>query len=209
MLACWREAGIDVPRELSAEHPDLAGRRSLVLEFLEGPLLLQLLKPKAKTPAAQRDQLLRRFGSDWRARHDLAVQRADPAFIQEHGSLAHVLVQGERFVTFDLEQGFRSRGSVLPVLAKEVADTLRTLMGRGDPASFLPDLASLVSGYGDRERLHSVIDYYLRPQYLAHRLAWRFDRWREKKLGRRASKYAALEELEAVLRATQGPVSDQ
>lgn len=199
LLALWSEAGLDVPRELSAEHPGLAGPDVLVLEFLDGTHMLHLLKAKAGTAAAERDVLLRRFATDWKRRHDIALERADPAFIQEHGSLAHVLVAGDRLVTFDLEQGYRSRGTVMPVLAKEVANTLRTLMGRGDKAAFEADLHSLVEGYGDNERLTAVVAYYLRNPNPARALLWRLDRWRERRLDRRASKYEAVEALQAVL----------
>jgi len=200
LLTAWRAAGVDVPAELSATHPELAGPRVNVLEWVEGPLLLALLKRKADTTDEERDRLLRRFADGWRRRHDTAVERGDPSFVQEHGSLAHVIVCGDRLVTFDLEQGFRPRGTVLPVLAKEVADTLRTLMGRGDPERFEDDLRSLVAGYGDDARLRTVVDHYLRPTG-PRALLRALDRRRERRLGRRASKYAALEALDALLRS--------
>jgi hypothetical protein len=199
LLALWSKAGLDVPRDLSAEHPGFAAPHGLVMEYLDGTHMLHLLKRKAETPAAERDRLLRRFAADWKHRHDIALERSDPAFIQEHGSLAHVLVAGDRLVTFDLEQGYRSRGAILPVLAKEVANTLRTLMGRGDQAAFQQDLRSLVVGYDDTPRLTAVADYYLRNPNPLRALVWILDRWRERRLGRRASKYEALEALESVL----------
>jgi hypothetical protein len=200
LLALWSEAGLDVPRDLSADHPELTAPLGLVMEFLGGTHMLHLLKPKAGTSAAERDRLLRRFAAGWKWRHDLALSRSEPAFIQEHGSLAHVLVTGDRLVTFDLEQGYRSHGSVLPVLAKEVADTLRTLMSRGDRTTFHQDLCSIAAGYGDVDRLRAVTDYYLHNKNPLRAMLWRLDRWRERRLGRRASKYEALEALQAALR---------
>jgi hypothetical protein len=200
LLALWSQAGLDVPRNLAAEHPDLTTPLGLVMEFLDGTHMLHLLKSKAKTSAPERDQLLRRFAADWKRRHDLALSQSEPAFIQEHGSLAHVFVTGDRLVTFDLEQGYRSSGPVFPALAKEVADTLRTLMSRGDQTSFHQDLSSLVAGYGNEERLADVTDYYLHNKNSLRAMLWRIDRWREQRIGRRASKYKALEALRDVLR---------
>ncbi len=206
LLRAWREAGVDVPRELSERHPELAGPRVLVLEWVEGPLLLALLKRKAGTPPAERDRLLRRFGADWRRRHETALRRSDPSFIQEHGSLAHVIVAGDRFVTFDLEQGFRPGGPVPPALAKEVADTLRTLMGRGDPDRFRDDVRAVVAGYAEPGPLRAAVDSYLRPSG-PRALVRAVDRRRERMLGRRATKYAALEVLDEVLRETDPEVA--
>ena len=209
LLAQWSAEGFDVPRELSAEHPGLAGPRQLVLEWVGGPHLLHVLKAKSSTPRPERDRLLSRFASEWRRRHDLATERDDPSFIQEHGSLAHVLVVGERLVTYDLEQGYRRRGSVFPALAKEVADTLRTLRGRGDPDHWKDDLRVLVASYGDRDRLQRVVDRYLRPGNPLLRLVWAADRLRERLTDRRGSKSEALAGLEQVLHEAPPPRDDE
>ena len=200
LLALWSQAGLDVPRDLATERPEFTTPQGLVMEFLDGTHMLHLLKAKAETSASERDQLLRRFAADWKRRHDLALSQSEPAFIQEHGTLAHVFVTGDRLVTFDLEQGYRSSGPVFPALAKEVADTLRTLMSRGDQTFFHQDLCSLVSGYGDDKRLEAVTDYYLHNKNSLRAMLWRIDRWREQRIGRRASKYAALEALRSALR---------
>ena len=199
LLSLWREAGLDVPAELSAEHPDQRGPATLVLEHVDGPTLLERVKRKAGLSRAERDPLLRRFGQQWRARHDLALARDDASFLQEHGSLGHVLLCGERMVTFDLEQAYRPGVPVFPVLAKEVANTLRSLHPRVGDELFDDDLAALVEGYGDRERLALVCDEYLHNPSALRRLLWWCDRKLEARLTRRSSKYTVLERLEAVL----------
>ncbi|NUN53799.1 MAG: hypothetical protein HUU06_13585, partial [Planctomycetaceae bacterium] len=43
MLALWREAGVDVPRDLTAEFPGLAGERVRILEWIGGRPLTEAL----------------------------------------------------------------------------------------------------------------------------------------------------------------------
>jgi hypothetical protein len=207
-LALWRLTGFDVPREISAEHPGLAGPTQLILEYLDGPKLLDLLKPQANTSRADRNRLLYRYGTLWRERHDVALSTCDPTFLHEHGTLAHVILCGDRMVTIDLEQGYRSGGTVMPMLAKEVASTLRSLMSRAGEQNWPDDVRALVAGYGDRRRLARVVDEYLHNPRWSRALLWRLDRIRERRSGRRVSKFTALEALEQTLAEPEASTSE-
>ena len=209
LLALWREAGCDVPRDLSDEHPELVNGRTLVLEFVEGPLLARALR-EAGADRARRDGLLEAFAATVRRRHDLALQRGEAGLIQEHGGVQHVIVTGTadtpRLVTFDLESAFTLRRDLLPLIAKELAAALRSLarvQGRAlDESVFRDDLRALVRGYGDRARLAACAAHYLRPRGAA-RLLWAVDRALEEREERDGGKY----EVMAVLEEVAGPLT--
>jgi len=198
LLALWRAAGLDVPADLSDEHPDLANARTLVLEYVEGPLLSHALRAAAGD-RARRDALLTAFAAATRRRHDLALQRGEPGLVQEHGGVQHVLVSGppgaERLVTFDLESAFAPRRDLLPLLAKELGATLRSLaraQGRDvDAAVLRADIAAFVRGYGERARLAACAAHYLRPRGLA-RVLWAVDRALEERAGGEGGKYELM-----------------
>lgn len=194
LLALWREAGLDVPADLSAAHPELVNERTLVLEDVPGTLLSEALADPA-LPAARREELLRRFAGACRARHDRALSRGEAGLIQEHGSVQHVIVSGERLVTFDLENAFRPRRELRPLLAKELASVLRSLARLGDEQRFRADLAVFVAGYGDVGRLREAARHYLQPTSLLWRVVWAVDRRHDERRDRRHGKYRVLRAL--------------
>jgi hypothetical protein len=205
LLALWRAAGCEVPRDLSDEHADLVNKRTLVLEWVEGPLLSRALR-EAGADRARRDALLERFGADCRRRHDLALQRGEPGLVQEHGGVQHVIVAGDagapRLVTFDLESAFAPRRDLLPLLAKEVAATLRSLakaQGRDfEEGAFRADVRAFVRGYGERARLAACAAHYLRPRGFTWVL-WALDRALEEREEGEGGKYDVLSVLQEVL----------
>jgi hypothetical protein len=235
LLALWRAHGCDVPAELSAEHPELANARTLVLELIEGPLLSRLLDDPV-LPATRRAQLIARFAADLARRHDLALAHGEAGLVHEHGGIAHVLVAAPlrtpapgppdgapagppvgmpaadaiatapvaalRFVSFDLENSFRPRRDLAPLIAKEVASCLRSLArGRQHAAEdaradalggVRAGVRAFVAGYGARERLAAAAAHYLDHPSPLWRLVWSVDRRREERRGRPGGKYAAL-----------------
>lgn len=194
LLRLWREAGLEVPADLSAVHPELANARTLVLEDVPGVLLSEALVDPA-LPPGQRDELLRRFARACRARHDLALARGEAGLIQEHGTVQHVIVSGERLVSFDLENAFLPRRDLRPLLAKEIASILRSLARLGDEARFRRDLAVVVSAYGDLDRLRDAARFYLQPSSLRWRIVWALDRLHEEREGKAHGKYRVLRAL--------------
>jgi len=216
LLALWREHGCDVPADLSARHPALANERTLVLEFIAGRRLSELLADAA-LPRPRRDALIGRFAADASARHARAREFREAALVQEHGGVQHVLVAppasargtepadivafaaGElRFATFDLENAFTARRSLAPLLAKEIAGCVRSLArcGRPDEARLAADVAAFVRGYGDRTMLVAATDFFLRNASPAWRAVWALDRWREERRGREHGKFVMLEMLD-------------
>ncbi|HZL99782.1 MAG TPA: hypothetical protein VFD43_05970 [Planctomycetota bacterium] len=198
LLRLWREAGLDVPEDLSGAHPDLANERTLVLEDVPGPLLSSALADRA-LPDARREELLRRFGRQWCARHRLALQRGEAALVQEHATLQHVIVSGERLVVFDLENAFRPRRDLGPILAKEIAATLRSLAKCVEPARLHRDLEVLIGAYEDTPRLAAAAGHYLDNPRPWWRLLWALDRRRARLAGRHGDKYVMLEALRDTL----------
>jgi hypothetical protein len=224
LLALWQRHGCDAPADVSAGHPDLAGEHTLVMEFVEGPLLSDRLRDAALASAA-RAALLAAFGGAWGRRHRLALQLREPGLLQEHGTLQHVIVAGApdapRFVTFDHENAFARAGREGAHVAKEVASVLPSLY-RSQPrpdgkrlateekdARFREDLRALVAGYGDAAPLRATCAHYLRPAGALWRLVCRIDRARDERRRQRAGKYRLLELLDAELGPEAAPSGDQ
>jgi len=220
LLALWRQHGCDAPADLSAEHPDLAGECTLVQEFVPGPLLSDRLRETALAPAA-RAALLSAFGAAWGRRHRLALQLREPALLQEHGTLQHVIVAGEpaapRFVTFDHENAFARAGDMEAHVAKEVASVLPSLY-RSQPrpdakrlatevkdGQFREDVKAVLAGYGDPAPLRAACARYLRPRGAVWGLICRIDRGREERSGARAGKFRVLGLAEEPVGLTPSP----
>ncbi len=220
VLALWRAHGCDAPAELSARHPDLANERTLVLEFVDGPLLADRLRDAALAGPA-RAALLVAFGSAWGRRHRLALSLREPALLQEHGTLQHVILSGSmdapRFVTFDHENAFVRAADVPAYVAKEAASLLSSLyrcQPRPDGARlateakdsrFLDDLRALLAGYGDPAPLRAACERYLRPRGVAWPAICRLDRVREEWRAPRTGKYRLLALLESALGPSHTP----
>lgn len=196
-LRHWREQGFDVPKLLEPAEAGFVPGPYNLLEFVEGEVLLQSLRrDSGRTLVARRD-LLARFADAWQQRHAAALQRDDPRLLQEHGTLEHVIVSGDRFITFDHEQAFRPGAAVLPVVAKEFASKLRSLLKGCGPEAFDELLDALVTGYGNDELLRRMIDHFSHNASPFWRLVYRIDRQREFKRGPDRGKFAALERLAA------------
>lgn len=204
LLKLWQQAGLDVPADLSDVHPELSNARTLVLEDVPGPLLSQALSDPALPPGRRR-QLLARFAQQWGARHRLALARHEPALVQEHGSFQHVILSGERLVVFDLENAFRPRRQLEPIVYKEIAAYLRSLgklLGPDQHGQLAADLSVIIEAYGDRERLAATVRHYLENPSPLWRLLWAFDRRRARRGGRHGDKYDILVSLRQALLAS-------
>lgn len=180
LLRHWRAQGYDVPQVWKPEERGLGDRNTLLIEWIEGPTLLDLVRRKAKLPNEQRHELLRKLGHEMGRRHEQALADNDPTLIQEHGSADHVFVCGhgdaQRLVRFDHEQAFLAGQDVLPLVTKEVAATLRGIAKKTDPASFPDDLLAWVAGYDAPTLLRAAVDEAFRSKSLARRFVWWLDR---------------------------------
>ncbi len=197
LLAAWRDAGCDVPADVSARYPAYVHDYVTLLEFIDGKILGKLLSSGA--PARERrDDLLRRFSVAWGRRHARALDTDDVRLIQEHGTFLHVIVAGDRLVTIDLEQAFTPRRNLLPLIAKEIVAYLRSLAKNADPDVFRADVEAIVAAYPRRDVLHATVREYLHNPNALRRRMWSIDR-RRRQGGRPLGKYAALEVLRDVL----------
>lgn len=199
LLRLWRDHGFDVPRDRTDELPAFGGANVALFEFVDGATPLWDLLADRRLDEARRESVLRRFAAEWGRRHAEALRTGESGLVQEHGSIRHVLVAGERQVWIDLEQAFRARGDLRPLVAKEIAGYLRSIWKRVGEERYARDLATIVAAYPDPGILRSAADEYLRPRGL-RRALWAVDRALRNERRRRA-KYGALEALDAELRA--------
>jgi hypothetical protein len=194
-LRHWREQGFDVPRLIEPAAAGLGPGPYNLCEFVEGDGLLQCVRREGGRSLAERRGLLGRYAATWATRHSAALQLNDPRLLQEHGTLEHVIVSGERFVTFDHEQAFRPGAAVLPVVAKEFASSLRSLLKGCGPEAFEELLDALMSGYGNDDLLRSLSEHFTQNPSPLWRRVYAIDRQREFKRGADRGKFAALERL--------------
>ena len=199
LLALWAGAGLDVPRDLTASCPALAGDRVLVMEFVEGKVLGRMLHGGDLAGPA-RAALLARFAAAWGRRHRLAVDRNDPRLVQVHGTLMHVLVAGDRLVTIDLEQAYLAGQPVPPLLAREVLSYLRSLAKAGDGETFRRDLAVLVAAYPERAILRGVVEDLRRSRSGLRGILWSLDGAAGGDGGSPSGKGAVTDALEAAVK---------
>jgi hypothetical protein len=199
VLAHWRARGFDVPADVSDQHRDLARTGVSVIEFVDGQVLQTLLAETHRT-RAERDAVLTRFAAQWARRHRAALETGDSWLVQEHGGFEHVLVAGDRMVTFDFEQAYRPGREILPLILREVAGYLRSLEKRVPDALFAADLRTLVAGYSEPLLLRRCLDSQSHHANPLRRLAYAFDRDVWRRLGRGGRKYEALALLQAALR---------
>ncbi len=193
-LRLWRKNGFDVPR-IGCEPLPLPPLPApfLLMEYLPGPSLAAFLADPARTPG-EKDALFLRFLSDWSRRHATALNLGEPALLQEHPGLDHLLVSGARLVTFDLEVAYTSRRHMAEAVSAEIAGFVRSLF------KVLPDLEArhflrlLSDAYPDRTRLARVYTDLFDNPVLSHRLLHALDRRFLRKPGR-LDKYLAAERL--------------
>lgn len=185
----WREQGFDVPELLEGERPDWVGDHPInVFEFIPGEVLHDIVA-EDRRPVAERDRLLRTLGEQTRARHQRAMELGEPALLQEHATIKHVLVSGdapsERLVTFDLEAAYRPGMDVFAAVVQELSSLLRSAWFGGDLADSAA--AALVDGYGDDELMARAC-----REYFSDKLRWRIKRRADRRYRARRSKTAAM-----------------
>jgi hypothetical protein len=174
-LALWARHGFDVFRRIrDADLPPIA-EPHLVLEFVEGRTLYDILQDPGVVEA-EKEALLERFAPEWRRRHALALERSEPRLLHEHGSFRHVWVAGERLITFDLEIAWQRRRLTAYLVGREIAAFLRSLGRASGPDRFETRLARLVAAYGDPRSLRESVRRVRRSRDPIRRLAFRLER---------------------------------
>jgi hypothetical protein len=184
-LLAWSAAGFDVPRLLERERPPWLGDHPfLALEFVAGPTLHQALEDPAH-PLALRQQLVARLARDYSRRHRCALERGETLLIHEHAMARHVLVSGDRLVTFDFEHAYRPGYPLAVAIAFELASTVRSLERLGPH-----HVDAFVEGYEEP----AILEQSCRL-FRSSSLRWRLYRRYEAHQRKAMSKTAAMERL--------------
>lgn len=193
-LRRWRAAGFDVPELLPP--PDIAlPCPALLMERLEGPTLAAFLAG----PACEADKAaaVERLAAAWCRRHRTAFATGERGLIQEHASIDHVLVAGDRLVTIDLETAYRL-GTPAALVAAELAALARSFLKRLPGAHGLRWLQCFARAYPDRDRILASARHLLANPNPVCRAAFRVHRRATARPGR-TSKYDAAEAMAAAL----------
>lgn len=152
-LAIWREHGFDTPALLEdAAPPWTRGSPCLWMEDVRGPTLRAVLADPEVSAETKRRHL-RRLARHYCRRHRRAIEAERPILAQEHPSAKHVLLSGERLVTFDLEHAYADAYPALDAVVHELATWLRSLVispGFGEAYSVF------VQSYPDRALLDQL-----------------------------------------------------
>lgn len=125
-LLLWRDKGFAVPDVLDLRLLEDPGLPWLCIEHVSGTVLLAYLAAPA-VPQERKDSVLSSFAVEWARRHKAAVDSNEPRLVQEHGTFEHVLMDGDRFVTIDLEVSYRTGTRVMDLIVFEVCAYIRSL----------------------------------------------------------------------------------
>jgi len=198
-LKAWREAGFPVPGLVDFDPAIPLPTPFVAMEEVRGRLLIDVLAD-GSIGREERASVLRRFVGEWSRRHAEAVRLGNPRFVQKHGTFAHVFVEGDRFVTFDLEVAHRRGSAVQGCVGREIICYLRSLDRRFAPGEADEWIRVVAASYPDRELLRGAADGLLRnPNPLLralHNLAQRLP-----SSGKPGSKYSTARRLAAALRS--------
>ena len=153
-LELWRRHGFRVPDVLDVALPSEVPSLRLVLEWIDGCRMKEMLADPA-VPLDAKRRLLGRCAHEWGRRHELALQLAEPALLHAHASFAHVLVAGEEPVSIDFEVAWRRR-DVERLVSLELAGFFDSLARCAPPPQVDALLDAVVAAYPARERLARV-----------------------------------------------------
>ena len=158
-LTLWRSHGFDVPRLLERPLPaEYASEPALWLEYCPGRTLFEEGRdPRIALPL--RCSALSRAAADLGRRQQLALSMGERDLVMKYGSLKHILMFGERQVSFDLEGGYAPSMPLLDALADELSGFVRSLQ-RGASGTDLQALGqAFADGYAATSQLREIATY--------------------------------------------------
>ncbi len=182
VASLWRSHGFDtfeiLPDDVLADPCDDS---RLVMEFVDGRSLYALLADRDADESEVRREL-RRFGTEWRRRHGLAVELREPRLLHEHGTFKHVWLGDGRQINFDFEICWTSQPRIVELAGRETASFLRS-MGRAcrNRAQFEARLRVLADAYGDREQIDVLTAAILRPNRPLARIGYCLERLKRRR----------------------------
>ncbi len=192
-LKSWSRRGFDVFRHFEAPLPEGIEPPALWLEYCPGHTLARTLRDP-ETPLEEKLDLVTRLASESCPRHGIALAERDIHLVQEHATAKHILVAGDRLITFDFEGGFLPGFSIREALAQELGGTLRSLAKFGGALrDVLHD--AFIEGYEDRAMLRTIVAWGVHGGGIYRRVRRWYDRHRRPE----NTKAGSLERVLAVL----------
>lgn len=196
-LGLWADAGFNVPAVSTLEIPELRGTDYLVVEFLNGPTLQDLLK-NAAVGLDEKWELLSRILADNCRRQCRAVAQQEPRLLHPDPNSSNIICVGREYYFIDFETTVPP-GNLEDAAAVETAKFLRWT-ARDLGSTHLPELAQhVVVAYRDNtDTLQRIITRTSsRPFQWFHR--WQ-DRRRKQRQPREITKYDIADALAVALR---------
>lgn len=195
-LALWRDLGFDVPALLDRPLPaGFSVATAQWIEYCPGRLLYELARDP-DVALATREREVERFAVGLSRRQQRARAADLRDLVMKHASIKHVLLYGDRQVSFDLEGGYARSYPLLGALADELAANLRSLLRVAPPNDRERLGAAFLAGYGRPEQLAEIADFALRRGGVARAMRRSSDRTRRP----RFSKHDTLSWVEEELR---------
>ena len=178
-LLLWARHGFDVPALIDRPIPTEVTDPALWIEFCPGETLDRALSAEGSAAPAFGERIAR-LAVDHARRHALALAEGEILLVQEHPTIVHTLVSGDRLVTIDFENAYASRTSVATAIARELAGTLRSFFRRleGGESEGRAAFEAFLAAYPEREILAAAVARATSGGGFAARLRRRRDRGR-------------------------------
>jgi len=199
-LGLWADAGFKVPALSALEIPELRGTDFLVLEFLNGPTLQDLLKNTA-VGLDEKWKLLSHILADNCRRQRRAIEQREPRLLHPDPNSSNVICVGREYYFIDFETTVPP-GNLEDAAAVETAKFLRWT-ARDLGIVHLSELARrAAAAYGNNpDTLRRIVTRTCsRPFQLFHR--WQ-DRRRKQRQPGEVTKYDIADALAVALRTAR------
>lgn len=199
-LGLWTDAGFKVPAVSTLEIPELRGTDYLVIEFLKGPTLQELLKDAA-VGLDEKWELLSRILADNCRRQCRAVAQREPRLLHPDPNSSNIICVGRECYFIDFETTVPP-GNLDDAAAVETAKFLRWT-ARDIGAAHLPELARHAAlAYGDHTgTLNRII-----TRTCSRSFQW-FHRWQDRRRKQRqpgeVTKYDIADALAVTLNSAR------
>jgi len=167
-LAVWTREGFDVLRYFDYPLPQGIDPPGLWLEYCPGRLLSDVLRDN-EVPWNEKKRLLTRLGAELGRRHLRFMELSEPSLVQVHATVGHILLYGDRMITFDLEQGFLPDIPPLEALAHELSGYLRSI-AKNTGERFDDALLSFAEGCPSRDLLWETAEWGVHGKGLYRRI---------------------------------------
>lgn len=192
-LAKWKEHGFDVFQHLDMPLPEQFDPPGIWLEYCPGKTMGEIFKDP-EIEEVEKVELVTRLARDSGWRHKVAFQLNEPLLVQEHATIRHVMVYGDRLIRFDFENGFLPKFHIVEALAQELASCLKSIVRCSGEASD-PLFAAFASAYPEPALLREVLDWGVCHRGLYRRVR----RWYDQKRRPGQSKTDSLARLRSMI----------